>query len=186
MVCQIERGRILPSEDTLRGFALRLGMDAEQLLAAWAPWRSRQALREKLWSAAVQGDADVLRLQGRGLVRVLSPFEALVYQGLGEALGGEWFAADTCLDEAWMNPPPDPNLCRRGPVRRSSVTGGTDELAYAGAWTALDQARALAADAMARVAICRGIGRLEAARYWEQRLQARMAAVRDRMSQKRS
>ncbi|MBX5437038.1 MAG: helix-turn-helix transcriptional regulator [Alicyclobacillaceae bacterium] len=154
-LCQVERGRILPSERTLCRLAERLSVDAGELLDEWRSWRRRDGLRERLWAAVLGGRVDEVRA-GLAAADVLTPFESLVYQAYAAVHAGDHVRAEELLWTAW----------RWSVPRTTSARGPVYADAYAGAWRKTDRARALVVEAWVRAESCRQLRRATASCYW--------------------
>lgn len=152
MLSQIERGRVVPADKTISALARRLQLDEADMVHQWSLWRQRERVRDGLWEAVGGADGDAVRQWLNVGAIWLSPFERHVFAGFEEALTGRFALAGQLLDEAW------------------TLDGGT--------WTAKVRKQALATEALARAAICRGLERWAAADYWQTRAGQRLATGR--------
>lgn len=177
LISQIERGRVMPSEKSLRYLAARLNLNPEQVVTEWAPWRDRAGARDRLWVCVLTADEPtmlgVLERHGEFLV----PFEMCVYKAFAAALRGDVQAADQWLTRAWAW---TPHKMENGPsvhsdLSKSQVSHANREAdGFAGAWTKSDRARAMVAEAKVQALLCTRLGRAEAAHHWQGKVYERM------------
>jgi transcriptional regulator with XRE-family HTH domain len=153
---QIERGRVIPSALTIRALALRYGVDAQPLLAAYVKWRQRESVRARLWRAAQVRDGVGVRrlLDAHG--EILSEFEREVYGAYIAALAGELTESERRLEAAWQAGLADALLTNAG------------------------RTRVLAVEARTHYILCLACHRFEAAAVWYQRLRQRLTHLDSR------
>jgi transcriptional regulator with XRE-family HTH domain len=145
MLCQIERGKTMPSRETLIQLAQRLGMNGETWAERWEVWREQSVLRQRLWDAALTDNvAEVERMLQR-IKEWLSPYEIAVYKALVCTARDQLLEAEALL--------------QAGQSR--------DEHAAAGdIWTWGERRRMDVIDAKVRAIIYEKCGRTEAMRIW--------------------
>jgi hypothetical protein len=173
MLCHIERGRVIPAEDTLRALLTKLKVPAEEAMQPWRAWRNRGRIRDRLWIAVNLEDGPLMQQLLDEGGHLLVPFERQVYTGLAGALtAGErteaWAAVREVLEKAAQDENrPVLRSSRSGP-RAGISQGGRKRDVYAGAWTHIDKARALVTEAKAQWLAARHFTDDEGALYWKQ------------------
>ncbi|MCL6631190.1 MAG: helix-turn-helix domain-containing protein [Alicyclobacillus herbarius] len=150
---QIENGRVMPGPRTIRWLCARYGVDAEEVLNAYARLRQAERLRRDLYRAAVRMQRTQIAAalkRGQGL---LGPFETRVYEALVHALAGQPGQAERLLTEAWKYGLQETGLTKRA------------------------VARVLVSEARVHFLAALACGRIGAAFEWQRRMRARVAAL---------
>lgn len=184
MLCHIERGRNLPSEATLRALAERLGDNPDETIERWRAWRDRNRVRDQLWVALILDDADDIRRWLDHGGRLLVPFERAAYNALAIAIDGPTAEAGRALAIA-------ASAARGRSESVASAAAGLMKFAeaghgfavvhldrhgdpFAGAWTRVDRARALTAQARACWHLEVRAGNSRGAVYWKEQMADRL------------
>lgn len=175
LVSQIERGRVLPSDRILKKMAMKLGLDARDIVKQWGVWRKRERVREGLWMAALISDAEALERLLQDFRHFLVPFERFVYQALHAILHDDVSLAHGLLSRAWAQ---DTMLQsgmaygRKAALHYHDTT--TEQGSFAGAWTKTDRVRAMVVEAKVQECLCRCLGKRVAAAEWRAKVNERM------------
>jgi transcriptional regulator with XRE-family HTH domain len=175
LVSQIERGRVLPSERILNKMAMRLGLDASDVLKQWGTWRQRDKVRESLWLAALLSDSEAMERLLQDFRHLLVPFERCIYEALCAILHDNVRLADGLLSQAWSQ---DTMLNSGMAYGRKAALhhrdAPTEQGSFAGAWTRTDRVRAMVLEAKVQECLCRCLGKLTAASEWQGKVSERM------------
>jgi transcriptional regulator with XRE-family HTH domain len=154
MLCQIERGKTMPSRETLIQLAQRLGMNGEAWAKRWEVWREQSVFRQRLWSAALTDDVTEVERMLQRSKECLSPYETAVYKALVCTARDQLLEAEALL--------------QAGQAR--------DEHAAAGdTWTWGERRRIEVIDAKVRAMIYEKCGRTEAMRIWRAAYEKKLA-----------
>jgi len=176
MLCQIERGRVLPSNRTIRLLAERLFADAECLIQDWQPWRDRRLARDELWIAYVTESAQDIRRLLDVYGCLLAPFERGVYNAYATALQGDVNRADAILILAWKDTGDERALAAQ---TKDGTGAGYDThqplIVHKDLpWSRVDQGRAMVVEASVHAEISARTNRHSAAAWWRARAAERM------------
>lgn len=165
MLCQIERGRVLPSDRTLCQLAQRLSIDAASMVEQWQPWRARRFVRDSLWIAfGTDCSTDILQLLDAH-AEILAPFEVAIYQAIVAAREGDVVRADYLVSTAWIQfswgEASAVHAYPQGPL--------TDV-----PWSKIEYARTMVVEASVHVEVSERLQRTGAATWWRARVAQRM------------
>jgi len=176
MMCQLERGRIIPSVQTIERLANRYSVESGAIIAGYEPWRSRFRVRDRLWESALQFNTQQLEATLRQFDMLLLPCEMHMYRAFGASVKGQLDVAHMELYAAWEHPGLLLGLNGQSAENRfssQSQNGGE------GAWRKTDRGRMLVLEADTQIQICEHTERFIAADRWRLERAERFSQVQD-------
>lgn len=164
MLCQMERGRTIPSDDTIMRLAERLHVDPDPLLAGYARYRTRSMVREQLWRAFQERNIFTLERLLLAHGGLLTPFEFHAYHACVRATQSRLDEAEQSLLAMWTD------------YWRTSgdAADGTTRPGRRGEWTKVERSRVLVVEARVHELVATATQRWKAVSWWKNVEQERM------------